>query len=329
MGGILTPGNLISSQSILGTSSLDKRDLLLSQLLQANSRLPYQELASKLDISVNAVNKRIREMSKAGIIRAFTARLSVTAVNALTVWVFGRSDAPSGDLHEKLHKNDSTYWVGLGSGNFVYVGAYLRDVSGLEQYVSFVREEAQFADPTVGLFPESTSHARVRNLYPLDYQIIYALHRDSRRPLSEVAEELHVSAKTVRRRLARMLEEGLVELSTEWYPDASNDIITMFHLRLGPSTELKKAVNSLQVKHAPNILVPVPFSNLPNLLLCFAWTNTMKELKELKDRIPIRRRIRIGNAQRAVHRIPLRHVEGRTSRQERCTAPMRAHEFEP
>jgi DNA-binding Lrp family transcriptional regulator len=254
-------------------------------MLLTNSRLPYHELASKLGISVNAVHKRIMEMSDAGIIRAFTARPSAAADGVLTVWVFGRSEAPSAGLHEKLHADDSTYWVGLAGGNFVYVGAYLRDLSRLERYVSFVRREAQIADPTVGILPELTRAPGAKTLYPLDYQIINALHKDSRKPLSEVAEELHVSAKTVRRRLEAMLVEGLAELSMEWYPDASDDIITMFHLRLGPSTETNKAVNSLLATYAPHILFPVNFSNLPNLLLCFAWTNTMKELKGLKDRL--------------------------------------------
>ncbi len=266
-------------------SVLDKRDVLLSQLLLTNSRVPYHELASKLGISVNAVHKRIVEMTDAGIIRAFTARPSASAVGALTVWVFGRSEAPSADLHERLHRDDSTYWVGLASGNFVYVGAYLRDLSRLEPYVSFVRREAQMADPTVGIMPEFSRQPRSKGLYPLDYQILNALHRDSRRALSEVAEELHVSAKTVRRRLAGMLGQGLAELSIEWYPDASDDIITMFHLRLGPSTDAGEGVNSLLARYGSNILFPAHFSNLPNLVLCFAWTNTMKELRGLKDRL--------------------------------------------
>ena len=42
---------------------MDKTDIILTQLLLRNSRLPYRELAEKLDLSVNAVHKRIRELS--------------------------------------------------------------------------------------------------------------------------------------------------------------------------------------------------------------------------------------------------------------------------
>ena len=225
---------------------MDKRDILLSQLLQTNSRLSYNELASKLGISINAVHKRIKEMMDAGIICGFRARLSVLAVGALTVWVFGRSKAPSSsNLQVKLHENDSTYWVAFGSGDFVYVGAYLRDFSQLEQYASFVQKEAQLLDPTIGIMPQPTLPQGTKRLYSIDYQIICALHKDCRRSLSDVAEELHISPKTVRRRLAKMISEGLVELSIEWYPDVSNDILTMFHLRLRAMADKTKIINIL------------------------------------------------------------------------------------
>jgi len=266
---------------------------MLSLLLQVNSRLSYQELATKLGISVNAVHKRIRDLVDAGIIRVFGARLSVLAANALNVWVFGHSGAPStSNLQERLHTNDSTYWVGLASGDFVYVGAYIQSLPKLEEYVSFVRKEARMSDPVVGMtsgvppdiMREVSLQGSTKGLYPLDYQIIYSLHKNSRRPLSDVAEELRVSAKTVRRRLARMIEDGLVELSIEWYPDASNDIITVFHFQLAASVDKGSAYSVLE-KYRPNVLLHVDFGNLPNLVLSFVWTNTMKELKDLQKRI--------------------------------------------
>jgi len=258
-----------------------------------NSRLSYQELATKLGISVNAVHKRVKDLVNARIIRVFSARPSIMALSALNVWVFGHSGAPStSNLQERLHTNDSTYWVGFASGNFVYVGAYVQSLAKLEEYSSFVSREAKMPDPVVGVIggapfdtaPEHPDQRSARTLHPLDYQIIYCLHKNSRRPLSEVAENLHVSAKTVRRRLTRMVEYGLVELSIGWYPDASNDIVTMFHLQLTASTDKVKAYSLLE-KYRPNVFINIGFSNLPNMILSFVWTNTMKELKDLQKRV--------------------------------------------
>ena len=66
----------------------------------------------------------------------------------------------------------------------------------------------------------------------LDYKIVRSMKDDSRKAISVVAEELGVSAKTVRRRLIRMIKNYLIEFSIDWYPDASNDIISIFHVQL-------------------------------------------------------------------------------------------------
>lgn len=263
---------------------MDKTDIILTQLLLRNSRLPYREFADKLGLSVNAVHKRIQALTESGIIRTFTAKVSLSALKALHVLVFGSSEAHSVDeTCEKLGKNDSTYWVAVAGGNYLYVGAYLQNISELEPYVAYVKKEAQMSDPTVGIVHEEPLlPPREKTLHPLDYQIIYTLHKNSRKPISEIAEEISVSAKTVRRRLSRMIHEGLIELSIEWYPDVSNDIMTIFHLHPKASADKIKISTLLTKKYSPNAFFSWSFSNLPNLLLCVVWTSSMKELRDIR-----------------------------------------------
>ena len=263
--------------------------MILSQLLLANSRRPYRDLADKLGLSVNAVHKRVQALIESGIIRAFTARISLSALEAFGVLVFGISQAQSIDeACQKLGNHDLTYWVGVGGGNQLYIAAYLQSISELEPYIDYVKKEVQMLDPTVGINPPETNlpsmvTPRDTVLYPLDYQIIYALHENSRRSISEVSEELRVSAKTARRRLSRMIREGLIELSIRWYPDASNDIGTILHLHLKPSADKSEVASMLAQKYAPNVVFSWLFSNLPNQILCVVWTSTMKELRHIRE----------------------------------------------
>ncbi|MGQ9690634.1 MAG: AsnC family protein [Thermoproteota archaeon] len=118
----------------------------------------------------------------------------------------------------------------------------------------------------------------------MDYQIIRSLRDDSRKVVSDIAQELGVSTKTVRRRLNRMMEFELVDMSIDWYPDASNDIITVLHLNLNPGVD-KNMVEKLLQKCWPNIFLHWSFSNIPNLLLAFVWTNTMKEVKTICENL--------------------------------------------
>ena len=148
-----------------------------------------------------------------------------------------------------------------------------------------MKETAKMPEPTVGiqspppLFPAFNPDDRT--LYALDYQIIRALKDDSRKPISEVADELGISAKTARRRLNRLIQNGLIELSIEWYPDASHDILTLVQLQLAPDVDPVSAFKRLQ-KYSPHILFYWQFVNIPNLATYAVWTSTMKELQTIR-----------------------------------------------
>lgn len=224
-----------------------------------------------------------------GIIRKFNAKLTLFAKHGILVFIFGSSKTKSiHDLNPKLEKHGSIYWLAIGGGNFLYVGAYLKNISELEPLVSFVRQTAEMPEPTVGLtvMPVSQFIAKGANpdtkLCELDYKIIHSLKDDSRKPASVVAQELGVSAKTVRHRLARMVKNFMVMLSIDWYPDASNDIISTFHVQLKPDAD-SNIPNMIWQKHSPNIMFYWGFSNIPNTYIFFTWTPTAKELRETRE----------------------------------------------
>jgi DNA-binding Lrp family transcriptional regulator len=256
----------------------------------ANSRLSYRELAEKLDLSVTAIHNRIQSLVELGIIRKFTAKPSIYAQNAIHIFIYGNSKTNSiRDLSSKLQKQGSIYWLAVGGGNFLYMGAYLKNIVELESLARFVKEKAEMPEPTVGItfspIPSFLKNIEIDSkLCELDYKIIRSLREDSRKATSFIAEELDVSAKTVGRRLTRMINNFLVELSIEWYPDASNDIISAFHVQLKPDANPNTPDVIIQ-KYYPNTLFYWGFSNIPNTYIFFVWTPTSKELKDIRDKI--------------------------------------------
>jgi DNA-binding Lrp family transcriptional regulator len=256
----------------------------------ANSRLSYRKLAEKLDLSVTAVHNRIQSLIEMGIIRKFTAKPSIYAQNAIHILIYGNSKTNSmRELNPKLEKHGSIYWLTIGGGNVLYIGAYLKNIAELELLARFVKEKAEVPEPTVGItfspIPPFLRNVKVdSNLCELDYKIIRSLKHDSRKATSLIAKELAISAKTVSRRLTRMINNYLIELSIEWYPDASNDIISVFHVHLKPDAILNTPDVILQ-KYYPNTLFYWGFSNVPNAFIFIVWTPTSKELKDIRDKI--------------------------------------------
>ena len=265
---------------------MDRTDISLCLFLMTNSRTPYHELAARLGLSINAIHKRIGAMASMGIIRAFTAHPSLTTVGAISVWVYGRSEtAHPSDLRLRLSTDDRTYWVANSGGGYVYVGGYLRNISELDGYVEFVKRESQMIYPTVGIVPSMGAHTQKESLKPLDYQILTSVRKDSRKPATDIAAEVNASAKTIHRRLEWMLEKGLVEFTIDWYPDASNDIVALCHVEAAAGYDRGNVLEALKGRFGQNILVWVPFSNLPNQIVLFLWTNSMKQMEDLRASI--------------------------------------------
>jgi DNA-binding Lrp family transcriptional regulator len=267
---------------------MDETDLILSKMLLFNSRTPYRALAEALGLSINAVHKRIQSMVEEGVIRGFTTKVSLAALGAFHALIHGRSEAESvHTIEESLGSHESVYWVTLAGGNYVYVGAHLRGIQELPAVVELVEEAGRMPDPTVGIIHEEFSGRRRlidELLQPIDWGIIRSLSSDSRKAVSTVAEEVGASSRTVRRRLARLVEEGLVDFSIEWYPSATNDINTAVHIEAG-SASSEEVISRFMSEYQPNALFAWRFSNLPRRVIAYIWSPSMNRLRELTEKM--------------------------------------------
>jgi DNA-binding Lrp family transcriptional regulator len=274
---------------------MDDIDLTIILLLMNNSRLTYREISDHLGLSVNAVYKRVQTLIEIGTIEKFTARLKPYAINAIYTFFFGQSNAQNMDKAvSELGTHENTWQIILSSRNYIYIGAMLEDIHQLDDYSSFVSKTAEIQSPKMGLLsgvsyiapiPYIVPQTRTSHYDKFDLEIIRALHKDSRKPISEIAEDVSSTPNTIRRRLTRLIQEGVIELSINFNPKGSNDIFAVFRITISPTVEKNEFSKYLNKKYHPHLFYCWTFSNLPNLIHCWVWTNTMKELTELVDNI--------------------------------------------
>ena len=269
---------------------MDLYDFKIILLLFVNSRLSYREIADHVGLSVNAVFKRVQNLFDLKIIEKYMARLKPYALNALYCFIFGQSNAENIDeITQELGNHDCTWQIIFSSRNFLYIGAMLQNINQLGEYTTFISKTAKIDSPEVGILNSVYSASLIPYIVPkmpikydkLDLAIIRSLHEDSRKPVTDVSDEVNSTPKTVRRRLTRMIEDGVIELSINFNPQASSDIFAMFRIKGKSSENISELAEKIKELYSPNIFFSWTFGNLPNFLLCWVWCNNMKELNDL------------------------------------------------
>jgi DNA-binding Lrp family transcriptional regulator len=273
---------------------MDQIDLRMFKHLILNPRMTFRELADELNISLQAVHRRMQLAQEKGVVSRFTADISLGYLNATTGVIFGESSIKSfQNTISQLSDNDHTSWILVGSGNYLYIGGLLRSIEELEEYSDFVIKTAQITNPTIGL---QTFHAggifgggrqaeESSKLSKLDLRIIESLHHDARKSLTVIADELAVSARTVRRRLDKMVEDNVIELGVVINPTKSGDTLAVLEVNLSEGSDKNEVKHYLNREFFIEVDFFRSFSNLPNFLMGVAWTFSLAELSELINKL--------------------------------------------
>ncbi len=269
---------------------MDGTDLQLIRMLMFEPRLHYRELADRLNISVQAVHRRIQTLMEERIILGFGTNISLRHLKAVEVMIQGTSGFESrDDMIASLHSSDRISQVLFGSGNVTFVTALLKDIIELETFVAFVSRVASMPEPRVAIVSHGLVGKDVKaenptarsDLSPLDKRIIASMNKDARKAVAEVANELNVTATTVKRRLERMIEEGSIEFALGLHPGLSGDIITIMNVILRDGSDKVAVGNEFVQRFNPTVGYYRTFSNIPEMIVMLAWTKTLKDLEIL------------------------------------------------
>ena len=141
---------------------------------------------------------------------------------------------------------------------------------------------AHISEPSVGIVnvPYITTP---EPLTSIDYKILRTLNRDARKPISDIADDVGISAKTVRKRLNRMIEHKLVSFTIQWTPMHENSYFTLFYLFLNEGTNLNSTIQHLNKKFSQNIAYCLTFSNIPHLILLCTLTRSSKDTQRIQE----------------------------------------------
>jgi DNA-binding Lrp family transcriptional regulator len=261
---------------------MDEIDLIIIKKLFGNSRLTYRELADMVELGVSAIYKRIRKLEDDGVINAYTARPSISALKSIWIMMFGTSKVKSlENVSKELGQHENVEFVAIAGGKFLYISGFLRNISELQDYSSYISKVSQIDNPTIGII--NIPYVTIPEpLTTIDYKILRILNRAARKSITDIADVVGLSAKTVRKRLDQMIKNNLVKFSIEYTPLYDNSFITVFHGSLKEGTDINATTKHLEKKYDQNIAHCYSYSNIPNFITITSWTKTAQESQILQ-----------------------------------------------
>ncbi len=266
--------------------SMDEVDIVIFKELWKNSRITIRELSDKLGISVNSVHKRINNLVEVGIIECFFLRPNKLYPASLWVLLFGKSN--SSELENKilkLGKKGNIFKAVQCLDNCVLIFGPLKDISEINNFTEDVVRELIMEDYILGIQANNENNEDTVSFSKLDYQICHSLAKNSRRPLLDVANELGVTPKTVKRRLTKMEKDGSVHTKFRWQPALGDMILSYMYLTIKPGISRQEITAYLSNDFNTHLLQYIEFSNLPNFLLTAFCGRTFGEISDIQQRL--------------------------------------------
>jgi DNA-binding Lrp family transcriptional regulator len=271
---------------------VDERDLELlatmgyvpwSPTASDPDRLRPKQLAQRLDVTPETVRQRTRAMEEAGVIRDWEAYPNPGHLDLrVGGWALtpDERDLPDEVLAE-LELVDGVLEVFTYRGPLLGVALAYADEAQRDRRLDLLSRRLADPHPVHVIDPPIPSVDR--ELDPLDWRIAHALRGDARRPLSEVADEVDRSYRTVKRRFDRMTQQGSLFLAPRVDLSHVEGVLAFtlaVSLEAEPETVRDPIAAALDDRVLHELVPPDPDADL---LVVASWARTVHEMGRLED----------------------------------------------
>jgi DNA-binding Lrp family transcriptional regulator len=179
---------------------IDGTDIEIMKLLTKDCRLPYREIALTLGITTNTVKRRIKNLVSRRVIEDFLVRVNLGA--------FGYSNICNLTIKHMGNKEKIRGYL----QNLGYVFLEGDCVGGISRFVAASKERI---DNALEFLPEKVRHLQLIDIFvgewesdfvftTNDLRILKCLIQKPRMKVKDIAQAIHVSQKTVKRRIDAM-----------------------------------------------------------------------------------------------------------------------------
>jgi DNA-binding Lrp family transcriptional regulator len=220
--------------------SLDNKDRRIIYELDKNARVSFPALAKKIGMNQETVKYRVKKLIKRGFIKKFLAVIDSSKLDQSHHKIYLRlqnvSEKQETELIQFLQSNDSVDWVVRTDGEFDLafcvitktpheLDVILTDFEkkfgqfvGKREMITTLRGDYLLRSYLIGKKREDIRKSvflpkkgRPFSMNEKDKAILSLLGQDARMPTIKIAKKAGISPDTVRNRIKKLKEEGVIE----------------------------------------------------------------------------------------------------------------------
>lgn len=218
-------------------TNFDKIDLKILEELDFNARIPFTQLAKKINLNKKTTEFRVKKLEKNKIILGYYPQINVSKFNVLYSRLFitlqNISKEEKKEMTTYLKNHKKVFWLFSTQGKYdLGVGCLCNspfDFKNLikeinQRYSEFIKNiNESFATKLYSLnynfiqnkkqiiesnYSEENNH---KDINELDIQILKKLSINARKSLVEIANELNTTAKVVAYRINKLKKEEIIQ----------------------------------------------------------------------------------------------------------------------
>jgi DNA-binding Lrp family transcriptional regulator len=218
---------------------IDSIDLQIMKELQKNSRQPIRKIGYNLNISYNTVNNRIMKMKEQQIIDKFVTIVNHESFGYKKVYLL-ISEVNIEQKEKKTERNNHEIFdilnlAGKISEWYICVGQLhsfgILVKDDVEKKINSIRKLLKASITILGIQEPTKTRIDLEKLSETDLKLIYYLVKNPKIQINELAENIEITTKTIKRRLDKLIKNKVISFSTIFKPESIRGYI-LFHILL-------------------------------------------------------------------------------------------------
>lgn len=272
---------------------MDTADFRILEILNKNSRKSYLSIAKDLGISGKTVQKRIERMIREGVILSFEIGFdaSLLGLNTCIADIKLKGEFTKHEIIAEFKKIPNIYFVTCAIGNILTLIFHYYNSKELENIIERISFIEHVSNVETNI-PRGHHFTEV-DISPLDWKIIHRLNHNARKKNHEIASELEVSPKTIKRRLDKLVKDRIIYFTIDVDSSKAKNFTT-YVLIVKLETGVKKEKIYKEIKNKFGNIWATVGPVQPSIAF-FMYSRSLSQIEDVVEQVKMITEVKTAN----------------------------------